>query len=112
MSDLNLSIPADDAPYAPLRRVLMAALADAARGKGADRHGGQLLGLPTAPFVDQQMMRNARIYGIGYPLGQAAKKGEEAAMFAARGEPERARAELLGAINYLAGAVLLLEGER
>jgi len=43
--------------------------------------------------------------GPGYQLGQAMKKTQEAS----RLPNDRARAELLGAINYLAAAYLLLE---
>ena len=43
------------------------------------------------------------------PGGQACKKAQEASRMAAAGERERAKAELLGAINYLAGAVIVLE---
>ena len=51
------------------------------------------------------IMEIGRMVGSGYPLGQAMKKAQESA----RMPPDRAKAELLGAINYLAAAYLLLE---
>jgi len=86
--------------YAPLRRVLDLALEQARSGKGAQRHGqGQ-------PFDKQPMMEIGRM--IGGPAGcfhQAMKKTQEAS----RMEPDAAKREILGAINYLAGAYLLLD---
>lgn len=99
-----------DAPYADLRRVLLDALADAAHGKGAERHaGGSGPNVPS--FGDQPMMRIGRVCGVGFPLGQALKKIEEAILLLDRGAPERAIAELRGAIVYSAGAILLVEVE-
>jgi hypothetical protein len=86
--------------YDALRRVFDLALLQAAYGKGAERHAnGQ-------PFDRQPMMEISRM--IGGPTGcfyQAMKKVQEAS----RMEPKAAKRELLGAINYLAGAYLLLE---
>ena len=48
------------------------------------------------------------LYGAGFALGQAAKKAQESMRLPAG----RDVAELLGAINYLAGAVIALERER
>jgi hypothetical protein len=85
--------------YAPLRRVLDLALTQAAYGKGADRHAsGQT-------FDQQPMMEIGRMVGVGFCYGQSMKKTQEAS----RMEPEAAKRELLGAINYLAGAYLLLD---
>ena len=50
--------------------------------------------------------------GIGFPLGQAMKKSQEAGTMASRGQADAAWRELLGAINYLAGAALALNGRR
>jgi hypothetical protein len=89
----------DDPPYAPLRRVLDLALEQAAYGKGAQRHGqGQ-------PFDKQPMMEIGRMVGAGFCFGQAMKKTQEAS----RMDPDAAKREILGAINYLAGAYLLLD---
>lgn len=93
------SIIFDDPAYASLGRVLTRAYAQAATGKGAERHGqGQ-------PFEKQVMQDMARRFGVGSLLGQAFKKSEESQ----RLPRARAVAELLGAINYLAGAVIAIE---
>lgn len=90
-------------PYEPLQRVLSRALEQAAHGKGADRHAnGQ-------PFMEQPIMRNSRVAGLGFPTGQALKKIEEAITMAGRGHDPNAVFELLGAINYAAAAILLIE---
>lgn len=88
-----------DDGYDPLRRVLQLAFDQAAKGKGKERHATD------NPFLEQPIMEIARMVGPGYQLGQAMKKTQEAS----RLPNERARAELLGAINYLAAAYLLLE---
>ena len=92
------------AGYADLAEVLDAALMQAASGKGAERHAGD------RPFATQPMQEITRMVGIGFPLGQAMKKSQEAGTMASRGQTDAARRELLGAINYLAGAVLALNG--
>jgi hypothetical protein len=87
--------------YAPLRRVLDLAVMQAAYGKGAERHG------QGRPFGEQPMLEISRMLGCS-PIGcmyQAIKKTQEAS----RMGPDAAKRELLGAINYLAGAYLLLE---
>ena len=87
--------------YEPLANVLRRAFEQASAGKGKERHANG------KPFVEQPMLSINRTLGsIDGMLYQAAKKSAEA-----RGLPttERAVAELLGAINYLAGAVILLE---
>lgn len=94
---LNL-IHADDG-YDNLRRVLSLAVDQAATGKGKERHANG------KPFDRQPLLEIGRMVGLGYPLGQAMKKSQEAM----RLPPDRAKAELLGAINYLAAAYLLFE---
>lgn len=91
-------------PYAPLRRVLDRALDQASEGKGRDRHANG------RPFDRQPIMEIGRMVGPGFSLGQAIKKAQEASGMLARGERDAAVAELLGAINYLAASVLLIEG--
>lgn len=88
---------ADD--YASLRRVLDLALRQAADGKGAERHANG------KPFTEQPMLEISRMVGWQFCLGQAIKKTQEAS----RMEADAAKRELLGAINYLAGAYLTLE---
>lgn len=85
--------------YHLLRRVLDLALEQASAGKGKERHATD------NPFDQQPMMEIGRMVGHGFCLGQAIKKAQEAS----RMQPDAAQRELLGAINYLAGAYLLLE---
>jgi len=59
---------------------------------------------PETPFDRQPICEIARMVGPGYCLGQAMKKAQESA----RLPRDRAEAELLGAINYLAAAVIVL----
>lgn len=89
----------DSPEYESLAKVLRRAYNQAARGKGAQRHGqGQ-------PFDQQPMQQLIALYGVGFALGQAGKKAQESQ----RMDKDAAVRELLGAINYLAGAVIALE---
>ena len=85
--------------YESLDNVLSRAFMQAAHGKGADRHGQDL------PFHEQPMQQLIKLYGLGFALGQAGKKMQEAQ----RMDTEKAVHELLGAIVYIAGAVIALE---
>ena len=90
--------------YESLGFALGEAVAQAARGKGADRHAEK-----GEQFSDQLIMSIPKRLGDGgecFCLGQAAKKLFESRRLA----PAPARAELLGAINYLAAAWCLLGG--
>lgn len=89
--------------YESLRRVLNLACVQASDGKGKERHA-TTQGI-TRPFEEQPICTLGRIYGHGYNCGQAAKKAHEAMEL----PPTHAKEELLGAINYLAAAYLLLE---
>jgi hypothetical protein len=85
--------------YSDLFEVLRDALDQAQIGKGAERHAdGQ-------PFTEQPALTITRAVGLGFPLGQAMKKIQESQ----RMDPDAAKRELLGAINYLAAAILYLE---
>lgn len=86
--------------YFNLSSVLDRAWRQAAIGKGAVRHGQSL------PFEEQPMLSISRLLGshVGL-LYQAIKKAQESQ----RLPTEVAVKELLGAINYLAGAVIFLE---
>lgn len=87
--------------YTRLAAVLQAAYDQAARGKGKERHASN-----GQPFEDQPMSAiNRGLGSIDGFLYQAAKKAHEAR----RLPYGRAQAELLGAINYLAGAVIALD---
>lgn len=88
--------------YQPLNDVLRAAYQQAASGKGRDRHANG------KPFLDQPIMEIGRMVGMGYQTGQAMKKAQEAGGMVQRGQHDAARAELLGAINYLAAAYILI----
>lgn len=88
--------------YESLQGVLQRALDQAQDGKGAERHAD------SKPFHEQPMQTIAAQVGIGFLTGQAIKKTQES-----QGLPAgRDVAELLGAINYLAGAIIFLESQR
>lgn len=89
--------------YAPLHGVLMKAYEQAMLGKGRERHANG------KPFETQPMMEIGRMVGVGYHTGQAMKKAQEAGGMVDRMQYMAAQAELLGAINYLAGAYLLID---
>lgn len=88
--------------YESLSLVLGRALWQASNGKGAERHAQAL------PFDQQPMQQVCDLLSVDFALGQAVKKAQEAR----RLPLERAVAELLGAINYLAGAVIHMERSR
>lgn len=85
--------------YESLSAVLVRAYTQAAVGKGEIRHAkGQ-------PFDSQVMQVGADQFGVGSLLFQAFKKAEESQ----RLPHEASINELLGAIVYLAGAVIAKE---
>ena len=94
-------------PYKSLRRVLDEAFAHASAGKGFERHAcGE-------PFEQQTICQTARAHGIGFCTGQAEKKGREShRLLPMVGGADRAVSELLGAINYLAAAVIVIREGR
>jgi hypothetical protein len=86
--------------YEQLAKVLDDALAQAQAGKGKERHAGE-----GEAFHDQQIVQLCEWMGSTQgDVFQAAKKAIEST----RLPPARAEAELLGAINYLAAAVLVI----
>jgi hypothetical protein len=87
-----------DDPYDSLVAVLMDAYNQASRGKGKERHAKK-----DEPFDKQKICEITRRVGLGYPVGQAIKKAEESLRLGKRGPDE-----LLGAINYLAAAVICM----
>lgn len=89
--------------YASLSAVLNRALEQAADGKGKDRHA-TVRGV-SRTFDEQPIMSIGRMAGPGYTIGQAMKKAHEAMEL----PPDRAVTELLGAVVYLAAAVMLTE---
>jgi len=88
----------DNPHYTSLATALQAAYDQSAAGKGKERHANG------RPFDEQPIMEIARMVGPGYQIGQAMKKGQEAMGMYGRGDRDRARAELLGAIVYMAAA--------
>ena len=94
----------NDTGYEPLKRVLDEAYQQAAGGKGKERHASD-----GRPFMEQPIMTIARDVGNGFLTGQAIKKAIEARRINSLRGPGAAKAELLGAIVYLAAAVLRVE---
>lgn len=85
----------------PLRYILNAAYQQAMLGKGAERHAED------KSFQTQIWSVITKTVGLGFPLGQAFKKWDEAQRMAR----DAAVRELLGSIIYLAMAIItLLEG--
>lgn len=96
----NLKTALSDPKYASLRRILNIALVQAARGKGNERHADG------EPFQTQRIVSFGKTLGsIVFNVGQVAKKSFEAVNL----KPAAAIRELLGAINYLAGAIIIIE---
>lgn len=95
-----LKVPVRPA-YHDLFIVLQQALWQAQDGKGHERHASA----DDQPFTEQPVLTITRAVGLGFPLGQAMKKIQECQ----RMDTDAAKRELLGAINYLAAAVLFLD---
>jgi hypothetical protein len=85
--------------YESLHEVLVDALNQAQDGKGKERHAKD-----NEPFERQKICEITRRVGLGGPLFQVCKKTIEAQKLGG----ERGVAELLGAINYLAAAVIVM----
>lgn len=86
--------------YSSLADVLAKALDQAQNGKGNQRHQ-----VGNAPFSGQPICSLTRLYGLAYPFGQAAKKIHEVGQLERK---EAKLAEVLGAINYLAAAYIVI----
>ena len=89
--------------YDSLYKVLLSAYNQASNGKGKERH--QLN--DDEPFENQKICEIARRLSIDYNLGQAVKKIYESK----RLTDERDIAELYGAINYIAAAIIVKQEE-
>lgn len=87
--------------YDALFAVLRDALDQAQNGKGHERHADS----DGQAFTEQPVLTISRAVGLGFPLGQAMKKIQECQ----RMDRDAAKRELLGAINYLAAAILFLD---
>lgn len=95
----NFAAMFPDPKYRALARVLVHAYEQAACGKGSQRHStGQA-------FDRQPILEIERQVGGGFCVGQAMKKAQEST----RMGNDAAVRELLGAINYLAAAVIAIE---
>lgn len=102
VADLPEGVVSVTPGYESLAAVLQKAHDQAAIGKGRERHANGL------PFENQPMsVINRQLGSIHGFIYQAHKKSLEAT----RLPKDRAVAELLGAINYLAGAVIALESQ-
>jgi len=98
------AVTSDD--YGALRAVLDDAFAQAANGKGAERHGnGQR-------FEDQPIFTIAAEEGPAFLTGQAKKKITEARGMVERRQFGAAEREYLGAIVYLAARIHVLRQEK
>ena len=89
--------------YDSLYKVLLSAYNQASNGKGKERH--QLN--DDEPFENQKICEIARRLSIDYNLGQAVKKIYESK----RLTDQRDIAELYGAINYIAAAIIVKQEE-
>jgi hypothetical protein len=92
----NIS-PEDADRYEKLMGVLMDAYSQASTGKGEERHAAG------RPFDEQDIMLIMDRVGTGFAIGQAIKKLVEGGRLK---DPEKLRQEWLGAIVYIAGAIL------
>ena len=88
----------------PLMGVFQAAVAQATSGKGEERHG------KGSSFMDQPWVDLAKTHGIGFLTGQADKKLREASKNFGIGSDEWWEKEMLGALNYIAMAILYKKG--
>lgn len=89
--------------YEALAEVLHRAYNQAALGKGAERHAC------SRPFTEQPMQAISDLLGSDTGLlYQAMKKIQESQ----RMDQDAAIRELLGAINYIAGAIIFKEGKQ
>lgn len=103
MSDSQLIEVQVPLGFIPLAGTLLAALDQAASGKGQERHGGG------KPFLEQPIMEIARMLdGTGGHAFQIMKKAQEANRMVGREQYDAAVREYLGVINYAAAAILLI----
>jgi hypothetical protein len=102
MTDIHVHDGTEDAgPYAALASVFDRALEQAAEGKGKERHANE-----GERFEEQQIVQIGRWLGTDhFQIGQAVKKAIEST----RLPTDRAVRDLLGAMVYLAAAVVLIE---
>lgn len=87
----------------PIEEVFTTCVQQVASGKGQQRHGHN-----HKSFYDQQWVEVTRRHGLGFLTGQAVKKANEAALNLDNLDKEAGwwEREMIGAINYLAMAIL------
>lgn len=91
--------------YMALEEHLGEAYNQASAGKGKERHGSM-----GVFFEDQVICSIGRMLGsVDFELGQAIKKITESKEILKRYGGGKAKAELYGAMNYLAGACILID---
>lgn len=91
-------------PYHALFCIFMEAIDQAENGKGKERHADN------KPFHQQPICEGGRAFGIGCLNYQAWKKTKEAMKLALmKNGPARYRAEILGALNYNAAALIVAD---
>ena len=89
--------------YDNLRKVFDDCLHEAAEGRGHRRHS-----IEGEPFEGQTSGIITELLGVSFPLGQAMKKIMESVQLS----NEDGVRELIGAINYIALAIIKTEEER
>lgn len=94
---MKINVPEE---YESLGDVFFSALRQAVEGKGRERHAEE-----GEAYEDQIICEVARRVGLGYPLGQAVKKIYESQRIGG----VRGMDELLGAINYVAAAYIVMQ---
>jgi hypothetical protein len=97
LEELDLEFE-DREGYDELLSVLKEAYEQASIGKGRERHAHG-----DKAFTDQQILTGQRKYGMGFALGQADKKMEEAFHMS---NWASARRDLLGVLVYVSAAIL------
>jgi len=85
----------------PLERIFTLALQQATNGKGSERHGKNV-----TDFTEQPWVSLAKVHGTGFLTGQAQKKIMEAVANKKEADYLWYEKEILGAINYLAMALI------
>jgi hypothetical protein len=88
--------------YEKLAEVLQEALDQAQSGKGKERHANN------EPFEEQQICQGARKHGLGAMSYQVEKKINEARRLFDLFGPEEAKPDILGAINYAAAMLIVI----
>lgn len=104
---VGMANPAKPDGYAALRHILGQAFAQAAKGKGKERHATGPTGFRA--WDHQPILQIGRMVGPGYAAGQVQKKVQEAVTMTGNGQFGAAKAEALGAIVYAAALFKIIE---